>query len=507
MKKLGAILLAGVLSCFMAVELAGCGGSHVEDFQMPEGGFDTSKDVTITFYHQMGGPLQNILNDYIAIFQKMYPNIHVEHTPQGDWDGVKTTIVTELQGGNHPNIAYCYADHVAQYNVANAVQPLNSFLADGSLKDLTVPTYLVDEYGAYLDKDGNVIIDEEGNAVVDGAEPVLADLPLTLTEEEQAMYNPIYFNEGYSFENEEAMYTLPWVKSTEMLFYNKTFFDANGLTPPKTWDEMETLCQRILEIDPKCVPFGYDSEENWFISMCEQSGSEYTSSQSPKFRFDNATNKAFVEKFKSWAVATEKNPNGKGYCTTSALSGVNYTSDLFTQKNIYMSIGSTGGATYNTDTSSESVPFEVGIAPVPQVDAAHTKLISQGPSVCIFKDSDPQKVLASWLFVKFFTTNPLYQTEVAMNNGYMPVLTQEVMSKIDVYTKWVASANGSNYLTAQAVKVGMEHEKDYFVSPAFYGSSDARTEVGLLMQSALLGTKSVDQAFTDAINNLKKYGK
>lgn len=505
-KKLGAILLAGVMSCSVVAGLSACGGSHAADFEMPEGGFDTTKDVKITFYHNMGAGLRTILDDYIAVFQKMYPNIHIEHTNQGDWAGVLTEITTELQGGQHPNIAYCYADHVAQYNVANAVQPLNSFLSDGSLKDVTVPTYLVDEYGAYTDEEGNVIINENGDALVDGAEPIRKDLPLGLTEEETAMYNPIYYNEGYEFGDGEVMYTLPWVKSTEMMYYNKTFFDANGLTPPKTWDEMETLCQRILEIDPNCVPFGYDSEENWFISMCEQMKSEFTSSESPHFLFNNQKNKEFVEKFKSWVIPNEKNPNGKGYCTTSALSGVDYTSDLFTQKNIYMSIGSTGGATYNTDTSSEAIPFEVGIAPVPQADLNNVKLISQGPSVCVFKDDDPQKVLASWLFVKFFTTNPLYQTEVAMNNGYMPVMTKAVMDQVPAYTKWIANANGSNYLTAQAVKVGMEHEKDYFVSPAFYGSADARKEVGILMQNALLGTKSIDEAFTEAINNLRKYG-
>ena len=66
------------------------------------------------------------------------------------------------------------------------------------------------------------------------------------------------------------MYTLPMSKSTEVLYYNKTFFDANGLTPPTTWDEMEALCNKIVEIDPYSIPLGYDSENNWFITMTEQ---------------------------------------------------------------------------------------------------------------------------------------------------------------------------------------------------------------------------------------------
>ena len=63
------------------------------------------------------------------------------------------------------------------------------------------------------------------------------------------------------------MYTLPMSKSTEALYYNKTFFEKNGLSVPTTWDEMEAVCARIKEIDPACVPLGYDSEANWFITM------------------------------------------------------------------------------------------------------------------------------------------------------------------------------------------------------------------------------------------------
>ena len=50
-----------------------------------------------------------------------------------------------------------------------------------------------------------------------------------------------------------------------------------------------------------------------------------------------------------------------------------------------MCIGSTGGATYQQPKQTNGVyEFEVGIAPIPQVDPAKPKVISQGPSVCIF---------------------------------------------------------------------------------------------------------------------------
>lgn len=494
-KRIGTVLMAGVMACAMGLSLAltGCGTKAKPDFVMPEGGFDTTKNVTITFYHQMGSDLRDILDTYIDRFEMMYPNIHVEHESQSEWNTLQRTITTRIQAGKQPNIAYCYADHVAGYNSSSAVLTLNDFLSDGAYAGMTVPTYKVDFDAS---DEGEYVLDEAGNKIVE-------NVPLTLTKEQEQMFNPIYFEEGYKFGDGSKMYTMPWVKSTEMMFYNKEFFEkpeniAQGLFVPKTWDELEQVCEIIKKIDPNATPFGYDSEDNWFITMCEQIGSGYTSSTGNKFLFDNAENRAFVERFKGWYE--------KGYFTTKELSGGSYTSTLFNEQKIYISIGSTGGTSYNADTSGAKT-FERGIAPVPQMNINNPKMISQGPSVCIFKSEDPQEVLASWLFVKYMTTNPLYQTEVAMKNGYMPVLSKAVMDKVPAYANWVEKANGSNYLTALAVKLGMEHESDYFVSPAFNGSTDAREQVGYLMQAAVSGSKTIEKAFSEALRTcVAKYG-
>ena len=78
MKKIVSLLLVAMMLIGMMGALAGCnnGGNKVApDFVMPEGGFDTTKEVTITFYHQMGAQLQEILNTAIADF-KVYATFH-----------------------------------------------------------------------------------------------------------------------------------------------------------------------------------------------------------------------------------------------------------------------------------------------------------------------------------------------------------------------------------------------------------------------------------------------
>ena len=53
------------------------------------------------------------------------------------------------------------------------------------------------------------------------------------------------------------------------------------------------------------------------------------------------------------------------------------------------------------------------------------------------------------------------------------------------------------------MKLALSQSDAYFVSPAFNGSSKARDEVGILMQTALVKTDDVDAAieklFKDAV--------
>ena len=302
------------------------------------------------------------------------------------------------------------------------------------------------------------------------------------------------------------MYTLPLSKSTEVLYYNKTFFEANNLTAPKTWKEMGELCAKIKEIDPQSIPLGYDSEANWFITMCEQGKTPYTSASGDHYLFNNDGNKAFVKQFRDWYQ--------KGYLTTQTLYG-SYTSGLFVADNgirSYMSIGSSAGATHQrpkTDAEG-NYPFEVGITTIPQLDEANKKVISQGPSLCIFQKANPQEVIASWLFVKFLTTNVEFQAEFSMASGYVPVLKS--VGENPVYAEFLANADGGNFISALSAKVCLDQQDAYYTSPAFNGSSMARTQVGALLAACLSSDDKgdvdgmIDKAFQEALDECNYAG-
>ena len=453
-----AVMLLGILG------MAGCNQTTnaQPNFVVPEGGFNTTEQVTISFKHTMGANLQAVLDRYIAEFNKIYPNIKIEHVSAGGWGDINGAINTEINGGTQPNIAYCYPDHVAMYNLAKSVVTLDNLIADPNLG---------------------------------------------LTAEQKADFIESYYVEGQVY-GDGLMYTMPLNKSTEVIYYDKTFFQANNLTVPTTWDEMWTVCEQIKAIDPSCYPLGYDAEDNWFITLCEQMKTGYTSASGDKFLFNNDANKAFIK--------TLREKYQKGLFTTQELYGA-YTSGLFTNQDptkarCYMCIGSSGGASYQMPKKDDGTfAFEVGVAPIPQADASNKKVISQGPSLCILKGANTtdQQIMASWLFVKFLCTDVNFQAEFSMASGYMPVLKS--VTENEVYAGWLNSANGYENLVATCVKVGIEGRDNYFVSPAFNGSSTARTQVGALLIKCISAEATdvdalINKAFIDALDECEFQG-
>ena len=507
----------------LGLSLASCGGSN-------------DGKLHIKFYHTMGENLRKVLNQYVKVFETLYPEYKIDHEQIGGYEDVRDQIATEIVAGKQPNIAYCYPDHVALYNLALAVKTLDDYIAS-----------------------------EEVITRADGTTEILG-----LTEEQKADFIQAYYDEGKQF-GDGLMYTMPLSKSTEVLYYNKTYFevaqkmytsdvavDRNGevikdkdgntspnpykgnemynLFVPTTWDEMELICARIIGIEndrlaasvkssaakvetdefghkiyldkdgkklAQVVPLGYDSESNWFITMCEQLGLPYTSAEGENFLFNTQAHRDFVTEFRDWYL--------KGYVTTQEIHGA-YTSSLFTAQTgtkSYMSIGSSAGATHQRPSKGTDgkYPFEVGIASIPQTPGSDPKVISQGPSLCIFEASE-EEMKASWLFVKFLCTNVEFQADFSRESGYVPVIKS--VNTDPIYADFLANADGGENVAALSVKVCLEQEEYYYTSPAFNGSAKARDEVGKLIQAVFKLSpeiadvpKAVEDLFKKAIDNCK----
>ena len=200
MKKSLVALLLVFSVLFTSMALVACRRPQGQNADL-SGGYDGSA-VTITFYHTMSAEnLQPVLDDAIARFNVLYPNITVEHKQVGDYDAVRNQIKNEITVGDQPNLAYCYPDHVALYNVAKAVLPLDELIAS---------TVEVER--------------------ADGTKEVMG-----LTQAQIDDFIPGFYNEGKAY-GDGKMYTLPYSKSTEVLYYNKTALRAglSSIRRPET---------------------------------------------------------------------------------------------------------------------------------------------------------------------------------------------------------------------------------------------------------------------------------
>lgn len=427
-----------------------------------------NEEVEITFYSTMGANLKTVFDGYLEDFYAEYPNIKVNHnTDIGGYDDVRDQTATELSVGIGPDVVYCYADHVALYNKTKKVVALDKYIDD-------------EEIG--------------------------------LTDEQYNDFIPGYLNEGKQF-GDGKMYMMPWSKSTEILYYNKDVFTKLELQVPTHWfsadandtTSMEYVCKKLKEYDPNCIPLGYDSEANFFITQCEQLGLPYTSATGENFLFNTNEHKDLMKKFKGWY--------NNGWLTTQELYG-SYTSGLFVEtgaqkQKSYMSIGSSAGAKHQVPKANDdkTYPFQVGMAEIPQHKEDNKKVISQGPSVCILNSGNEAKIEAAWKLVKFFTTNVAFQAEFSIASGYVPVI-QSVMSN-ETYAKHIAGAEDATVdqatrAPAYSTKICMGQVNNYFTSPAFIGSSEARSQVGFLVQNVFKeADDKIDTLFADAVAKCK----
>ncbi|MGM9873878.1 MAG: extracellular solute-binding protein [Bacilli bacterium] len=440
MKKISNILLIGLAAMSLST-LSSCksgdGKTHVK------------------FWHTMGQANQGLLNRMIAEFEAANPDIVIDAFSQGSYDDVADKIKEAIPSGTTPTMSFCYPDNVADYIEAGAVEELTSYIENS-------------DYGI----------------------PDLAD------------YNSSYWAEGTSYQI-EGTYSVPYAKSTEVLFYNATVFEENNWEVPTTWDELWTLARQIKAKYPTVTPLGYDSDSNLFITLCEQYGIPYTTSHPADgesyYLFNNEQAKAMVEELKGYY-------NEGLFVTKGTSPNSSYTSTQFTNGKLVLSIGSTGGTTYN-----KSLNFNIGVAPLP-AGSKNRHVVSQGPSICFFKRAKANEKVAAW---KFYThiTNSVNTANYSISTGYEPVRTSSYST--DVYNAYIQT--GGNINTAGTAFVNRLEEdnnllataakctstfyppEQYFTSPIFPGSDTARDAVGGIIPNVLRGTKTVDQAFTDAL--------
>ena len=507
------------IAIFCVFGLMACGENEVDEifeYKSAEDLRNSSRTIEISF-RVPSGTIANALTPMVQEFEAEWNGkIKVKmDILSGGYDGVLESNVYDLNQGKAPTMTIGYPDHFALYLSGNGLLSLQPYIdAENFDLDDFVQSYLPE----------NQLADD---------------------------------NDDY--------YGLPLNKSTEVMIYNKTVFDAMEYDVPTTWDEVEALGLQIIEdakagkldeiadikyskddklpsyyVDQKTFfPFSYDSTDNAFITMCRQWGAKYTERETINkgyAMFNNAEAKEGLAYFQGLA--------SKGVFAVAENFDESYASNAFKNLQCIVTFGSSAGIGYNLPSGNK---FELGVAPIPVRDEDHQYVISQGTNICILAQSTNMQRAACWQLIKYLTSKQNTVRFATTTGGYLPVressyLSAEYEKFLDPYMMdaagnyiyvdknenpvvkedgkfWGTDAEGNavevdeadviqvlkdNYYFSLSAQAGIDYRSSYnmFVDPAFVGSSTIRDAVGTAFSKIIVSKADIQKTLDDTINTL-----
>lgn len=315
-------------------------------------------NITLELWHAQTNENGIALDMVVDLFNETNEyGITVNATCQGGYSDCHNKIVSALAAGTAPNIGQAYNNNMMTY------------MPSGKLMDLT--DYLQDDFG--------------------------------ITAEELAQVVPSYLEENRAFPDGKT-YATSLGKSTEVMFYNKTFFDEHGLEVPTTYEELAEVAKQISQITGR-PSVGFDSMDNLGIYGPVNFGARYADVNGNLYLFDEDNIDATMEFYRWWQKGIQE-----GYFRTAGED--QYCSGPFSNGTIIAYIGSSAGTAYILPDGFEcAVTYSpVGVNPA---------VIQQGGNFCGFSTGDPLVDLATSIFLEY-----MYDAEAsglyAANTGYAP---------------------------------------------------------------------------------------
>lgn len=317
----------------------------------------------IDFYYpvQVGGPITGVVDDYIAQFHAKFPNIKVTPVYAGNYHDTSIKALTAARAGKPPAAAVLLAVDKFTFIDEDVIEPLDAYITS-----------------------------DQDKAWIDG-------------------FMKPYLQGGMA---EDKLWSVPFQRSTAVMYYNKEAFKEVGLDPekyPTTWDEIVEMGKALTKPDGSRwgigIP-GNDGSAQWlFESLCAQNGgARLVNDMGNQTYFDDPR----VIEALQWWVDLDKvhaiHPPGIlqwGTAPTDFLSG-----------RLAMFWHTTGNLT-NIRTNAT---FDFGVAPHP----GHPKPASVlgGGNIYLFKDAPEDQKVAALELMKFLTSDEIL-ADWGIRTGYV----------------------------------------------------------------------------------------
>jgi sn-glycerol 3-phosphate transport system substrate-binding protein len=313
----------------------------------------------LSFFYPVavGGPLTKIVDGMAEEFNKENPGITVKPVYTGSYQDTTTKIQAAVQGKTPPDVAVMLSTELHTMMDMNAILPLDEFIAkDGGNE------YVKDFFPGFL-----------ANSQVDG-----------------------------------KTYSIPFQRSTIVLYYNKAAFKEVGLDPekpPTTWDEMVEYAAKLTKDGRWGIEIPSSGFTYWmYQALALQNGKNLMTEDGKKVFFDTPEN---VEALQYWVDLAKKHkamPEG-------VIEWATVPSDFLEGKTAMM-FHTTG----NLTNVKNNAKFDFGVAFLPAKKNYGSP--TGGGNFYMFKGTDAKKQEAAWKFIRFMT-EPKRAAQWSIDTGYV----------------------------------------------------------------------------------------
>ena len=445
-KKLALAAAAGLVVSAMALsacsggtgssESAAGGASSQAAGGEEAGGAEEASDdaLHLTFYYpvNVGGSAAALIEQICADFNAENPDIVVEPVYTGNYDDTVTKIQTAIQGGTPPDVFVSLATQRFTMASTGMAMPLDDLIA----------------------ADG-----EEGQAYSDD------------------------FLDGFMLDSyvDGQIYSIPFQRSTMVLFYNKDAFEEVGLDPedpPETWEEVVEYGQKLTNENRYGVGLALNSgSAQWaFTGFCLQNsanGENLMTEDGKQVLFDTPEN---VEALQFWLDLQNK--------YQIMAPGIVQWTDLPTQflaGEVAMIYHTTG----NMANINDNAEFEFGTAFLP----GHKRVAAPtgGGNFYISSGLSEERVQAAWKFIKFATETER-AAQWSLDTGY--VATRESCFETDLIKNY--------YEELPQAKVAYDQIPYSGPELTTYNAAEIWRVLNDNIQAAVVGDATAQEALTAA---------
>ena len=358
--KLGKRIAAFALGTLMLAAFAGCSTSGSGSSGSASTG-DSGK-IQIQFWHSMSGNTQEALDEVVAGFNESQDTYEVVATNQGSYDESTGKFFNMANGDG--------SAHIIQIGEQNLQSMIDSGMV-ASVSDLI-------EKHSFDDSD--------------------------LLEQEVNFYTV-----------DEDMWAMPFNCSTPVVYYNKTVFDAAGVTEfPTTFEGITEAAQQVAESNSSITPVGMYAYGYALDQMVINMGGYVIDNENG--RAGRATQVAYQDQIiqiYNWIKDLQDSELLLNYGSdgTNTISG-------FTQQQVGMFIASSASCRNVIDSSTD---FEVGVANLPVPEGTEPEGVYGGGGALCIAAGLSEDVEAGVMAFCEYATSPEVQAQWAVDTGYFPI--------------------------------------------------------------------------------------